>query len=544
MQTFDFIVVGAGSAGCVLADRLSQSGRYSVLVVEAGGGDRRLWIQMPLGYGMTYTDPAVNWCFTAAPDEGLNGREMYWPRGRVVGGSSSINAMAYIRGMPHDFDDWAAAGATGWGWETAQAVFSDLEKTAIYSERCRDSVDGEGPVHVTIPGDRVHPFMGNFLQAAEQIGWDVRRNLNATNWNDIQGGLGVMPATMRDGRRWSCADAFLRPALKRSNVTLITNAVVERLRLDGRRVVGLEMRRRGQLKTIMAAREVIVSAGAVNSPQLLQLSGIGPAAHLQSVGVEVRHGLEEVGRGLQDHLTISYFFRSAVATLNNRLGSTAARSWAGATYLATRRGPLSAPINQCGGFARTSADQPAPDVQIFCNPASYLIRKNGVASIDSEPGYLLCVQPCRPTSRGSVMISAPDPAAPPKIDPNSLSTEEDRRTVVRAGRVLQQLAKAPALAAVTRHAIEPDPDALDDDGLLADFRARSNTGYHPTCTCRMGEDGSNSVLDARLRVHGLGGVRVVDASSFPNVTSGNTNAPTIMLAARAAELILQDAAEA
>ena len=333
----------------------------------------------------------------------------------------------------------------------------------------------------------------------------------------------------------------MRPALRRANVKLVSGALVEKVLLNGQRATGVQYKLGARTSTAHANGEVILSAGAINSPQLLQLSGIGPAELLRGHGIEVRHALAQVGQGLQDHLGISYFYRAAEPTLNNRLGNRAGQMMAGAQYLMTRGGPLSVPVNQISGFVRSEASQTAADLQIYCNPMSYVTDVAGNAGVDPKPGFLLCAQPCRPTSRGEIAITSASPADAPAIRPNSLSTNEDCRTAIRAGRALRKLALTPAIRAVTRERLAPDVTEMSDDALLEDFRERAGTIFHPTSTCRMGADASQSVLDPRLRVHGVACLRVVDASAFPNVTSGNTNAPVMMLAARGADLILEDA---
>lgn len=541
-QTFDFIIVGAGSAGCVLADKLTASGRYKVLLIEAGGTDRRFWIKIPVGYGFTFSNPRVNWRYSAAADPGLNGREAYWPRGKVLGGSSSINAMAYVRGLPHDFDDWEAAGAVGWGWDTVRRSYEALESHDEWHEG-RRRLRGNGPVRVTDLSERMHPFARNFLAAGQEMGWPFLPDMNAAadaGANTLPSeGMGFVRSTVKDGRRWSSADAFLRPAMRRGNLTVVSGALVEKVMTAGRRATGVAYRVKGLPEMALAAREVILSAGAVNSPQLLQLSGIGPAALLKRHGIAVKHDLAQVGRGLQDHLAVSHFFWANTATLNDRLGSLAGQMKAGLQYVLTRKGPLSVPVNQCSGFVRTEGAA-RPDVQVYCNPASYSTRPSCKPQIDRDNGFLLCVQPGRPTSRGQISIQSADPAQPPRIAPNSLSTEEDKATAVRASRLLQALAAAPAIKRVTRERRAPDILDMDDAALLENFRERAGSVFHASCTCRMGKDAAGSVLDARLRVHGVAGLRVIDASAFPNVTSGNTNAPTMMLAVRGAQMVLED----
>jgi choline dehydrogenase len=303
----------------------------------------------------------------------------------------------------------------------------------------------------------------------------------------------------------------------------------------------VQFRLGGVQHIVRANKEVILSAGAINSPQILQLSGIGPAALLQAHCIPVLHDLPEVGKGLQDHLAVSQYYRATEPTLNNILGNGLGRMLAGVRYILTRKGPLSVPVNQISGYVRSSPELEVPDVQVYCNPMSYITHASGAVGVDPAPGFLLCVQPSRPTSRGQVTIASTNPEAPPLIQPNSLSTNEDCETVIKASRLLQQLAQTSAIRAVTKARLQPDISTMDDAALLENFRNRAGTVFHPSCTCRMGHDARDSVLDARLRVHGMEGLRVVDASAFPNVTSGNTNGPTIMLATRAAELILQDA---
>ncbi|CUK27497.1 Alcohol dehydrogenase [acceptor] [Cognatishimia activa] len=530
MERYDYIIAGAGSAGCVLAEALTASGRYKVLLIEAGGSDKRFSIQMPLGYGMTFKDPAVNWCYMAQPDPGLEGREGYWPRGRVIGGSSSINAMAYLQGLPQDFEDWEAAGATGWNWSSVKATYEKLE----VRENSDGTLHGSGPVHLHDAQDRMHPFSARFLDAARQAGWPVQDDLNGA----AREGITRLKCTVKNGRRWSAADAFLRPALKRHNLRVLSNTLIERVIISDGIATGVECARGGQKHQFFANHEVIVSAGAVNSPKLLQLSGIGPSTLLMQHGIEVKRDLPEVGKGLQDHLGISYQFASSEPTLNNRLGRWPGKISAGLQYVLTKRGPLSVPINQVSGFVRSNPKNHA-DIQIYCNPMSYAVRPDGGPAVLPDAGFLLCAQPCRPTSRGEIKIGSADPIAPPEIHPNSLSTNEDCAMAIAACRTVQKLAETPAMKAVTTDG--PDIAGMSDEDMLSDFRQRANSIYHASCTCRMGRTEKDSVTDARLRVHGVAGLRVIDASSFPNVTSGNTGAPVMMLAARGAEMILEDA---
>lgn len=543
-EIYDFIIVGAGSAGCVLAERLTASGRHTVLLIEAGGSDRRFWVKLPVGYAFTFSDPKVNWCYTATPDPGLNLRMAYWPRGKVIGGSSSINAMAYVRGLPHDFDDWATAGAKGWGWDQVHPVFEALECNHEFDASGAPSRRGDGPIAVTDLRREMNPFTRHFLAAARELGWPDSDDMNAAapEGSNLHPGEGLthVRSTVKNGRRWSAADAFLRPAMKRKNLTVLRHAQVEQILTQGKRATGVALRHKDKLRQVQASREVILSAGAVNSPQLLMLSGIGPAAELKQHGIEVRHDLPQVGKGLQDHLAVSHYYWASEPTLNAKLGHRRGQVQAALNYALRRRGPLSVPVNQCSGYARTSGAS-RPDVQIYCNPASYGTLPDGKPYMDRDNGYLLCVQPSRPTSRGEITLASGDPQVPPIIRPNSLSTEEDRATAIGASRLLQDLARTEALGRVTRERRSPDILEMDDAALLENFRNQAGSVFHASCSCRMGRDAKTSVLDHRLRVHGLAGLRVIDASAFPNVTSGNTNAPTLMLAARAAELVLEDA---
>lgn len=533
---FDYIVVGAGSSGCVLASRLSEGGAFSVALLESGGSDARFWVKVPLGYAVNVANPRLNWGYSTAPDDGLNARSISWPRGRLIGGSSSINAMTYIRGLAQDFDDWSQAGATDWDWDTVRTVFDRLETHSEVTPKGRQT-RGDGPVWVSDLSNRMAPFSQTFLDASRDVGHNVIPDLNAGGVD----GIGYYRSTVRDGFRWSSADAFLRSAKRRRNLHIIQHADVTQLTVKDGKVTGVSFFRGGETRQIRARKEVILCAGAINSPKLLQLSGIGPAALLKSRGIPVVRDLPQVGRGLQDHLAISYQFGATKPTLNNQLGGTFGKLLMGAKYLLTRRGPLSVPVNQVGGFVRSDPEIRLPDMQVYFNPASYAMTPSGKPVLDRKPGFQISAQPCRPTSRGRIEIVSSDPHVAPRIQPNSLSTEEDRNAAVQAGKVLQRFAAADSLKAVTTQAKAPDLMKLDDEGLLADFQQRASTVYHPTCTCRMGRDDWTSVLDARLRVHGIAGVRVVDASAFPNITSGNTNAPTMMLAMRAADLILEDA---
>jgi choline dehydrogenase len=533
VDNFDYIIIGAGSAGCVLADRLSAGGRNRVLVLEAGGSDRRFWIKTPIGYGRTFADPKVNWKYQTLPNPGLNGRSIYWPRGRVVGGSSSINALVYCRGMPADFDDWRQMGNVGWGWDDVRPYFERSERRVDAAGHAA----GDEPLDIKDVTPFLHPMRRNWLDAAAELGLPVTDDFNGPHPE----GFGCYQVTIRNGMRRSAADAFLRPALRRANVRLETQAWVSRIRFDRRRAVGVEYVRGGTPQFAAANREVILCAGAVNSPQLLQLSGIGPAATLASAGIAPLLDNAAVGGNLQDHLAVVYSFKSTQPTLNDELHSRTGQLIAGLRYLLARRGPLALSVNQFGGFARANPDGSRPDVQLYFNPVTYGAGDAARTRIevDAFSGFYLCFQPTRPTSVGRIDVAGPDFRLAPQIAPNYLSTEKDAADVMHGAKLLQAIARTRAIRSLILEPLAPDLNALEPEGLLADFRARASTVYHPVGTCRMGRAAGESVVDASLRVHGIERLRVVDASVFPTVTSANTNAPTIMVAQKAADLILQ-----
>ncbi len=502
-------------------------------MLEAGGSDRRFWIKTPIGYGRTFADGAVNWKYQTLPNPGLHGRSIYWPRGRVVGGSSSINALVYCRGMPADFDDWRRMGNVGWGWDDVRPCFERSERRVDAQGRAR----GDGPLDVKDVTPFLHPMRRNWSDAAAELGLGWTEDFNGPQPE----GLGCYQVTIRNGMRRSAADAFLRPALRRGNLRMETRAWVSKIRFDQRRAVGVEYFRGEMRKSAVANREVILCGGAVNSPQLLHLSGIGPAPTLSAAGITTLLDNPLVGGNLQDHLAVVYSFKATQPTLNDELHSTAGKLIAGLRYFLARRGPLALSVNQFGGFARANLQGTRPDVQLYFNPVTY---GTGDATrtrieVDEFSGFYLCFQPTRPTSVGRIDIASPDFRQAPRIAPNYLSTEKDVDDVVHGGRLLQAIARTRAIKTLIREPIAPDLDAMGPAELVADFRARASTVYHPVGTCRMGASAGDSVVDATLRVHGIDRLRVVDASVFPTVTSANTNAPTIMVAQRAADLILK-----
>ena len=536
MQTYDFIIVGSGSAGSVVAERLSASGRFSVLVLEAGGTDRRFYVQMPLGYGKTFFDPAVNWNYRTEPDPGLAGAADHWPRGKVLGGSSSINAMVWIRGAAQDFDDWRDAGNPGWGFDDLLPVFKAIEDNQAGASRWRGT---GGPVHVTDMSSAVHLLTHRYIEAGRQAGLPFNPDFNG----ETQEGVGIYQISTRNGRRMSAARAFLRPAMKRGNVRVETGALATRILLDGSRAVGVEYEQNGRKVSVRAGREVILSAGSINSPQLLQLSGVGPGPLLQSLGIPVALASANVGANLQDHVGINYTYRARVPTLNSILRPWWGKGLVGARYLLAGTGPLSLSINNGGGFFRTDPSRPRPNMQLYFQAFSTVIPRAGERPIlapDPWPGFSIGLSNARPSSRGEIMIRSPDPRDHPRIVANAYSTNHDVEEMLAAVKFVRKIAAQPAIADVIDEEVLPGPSVHSDADLVDDFRRRSGTVYHPCSTCRMGPDPAASVVDPRLRVHGLSGLRVIDASIFPGNITGNTNAASIMTGWKGAQMVLED----
>jgi choline dehydrogenase len=535
-DTFDYVIVGAGTAGCVVASRLAESGA-SVLLLEAGGSDRTIWIQLPIGYGRTFFDKRINWMYDTEPVDGLGGRPSYWPRGKVIGGSGSINAMVHVRGQPHDFDDWRALGNVGWGWDDVLPFFikaedHDLGASAIHG--------AGGPQHVTDISAKAHPLCRRFIAAAGTLGLPFTPDFNGSETE----GVGIYQINTRKGWRASTANEYLRPALKRGGVKLRTGAHATRILFDGKKTTGVEYRRNGQIERAVARCEVILCGGAINSPQLLQLSGVGDAEKLRALGIDPRVNAPAVGQNLQDHLAVSYFYKTSVPTLNDELRPLFGKIKAGLRYMLDRGGPLSMSINQGGGFVRSSPDQQQPNLQLYFTPASYTqtpLSERKLLNPDPFSAVLLSFNSCRPTSLGHLQIRSSDPFDFPLIQPNYLSTEHDQAEARAGNRILRAIANAAPLAEIITEELAPGRHLQSDDALMDDFRKRADTVYHPSSTCMMGSEAPNSVVDARLRVHEIEGLRVVDASVFPTITSGNINAPTVMVAEKGAAMILEDA---
>ena len=529
METFeaDYIVVGAGSAGCVVAARLSEDPAVRVLLLEAGGPDRNPWIHIPLGYGKTMTDKRVNWMYETEPDPNLNGRRVFWPRGKVLGGSSSINGLLYVRGQHEDFAHWRQLGNEGWAWDDVLPYFKRSEQRIGAGD---DAFHGrDGALAVSDLPDR--PALAEaYIQAAMECGIPRTEDFNGAR----QEGVGYYHVTARNGRRSSAAVAFLRPALRRDNLRVVTGALASRVLLSGRRATGVAFTHEGAARTATARREVVLCGGAINSPHLLLLSGIGPGAELQEAGVAVAHDLPGVGKNLQDHFQarITYRCRFPV-TLNDVMMSRWRMLAAGLQYAFARRGPLTISAGQVGIFARTRPELPTPDVQFLLIPFSADRPGEG---LNRFSGFLQNCSQLRPQSRGEILLRSPEPTVYPAIHPNYLATELDRQTLVAGLQLGRRIAARPAM----RHWIEaehlPGAAAQDDAALLEHAKTYGGSIFHPSGTCKMGRD-RLAVVDPQLRVHGLDGLRVADASVMPTVVSGNTNAACIMIGEKAADLL-------
>ncbi|KVL51810.1 GMC family oxidoreductase [Burkholderia territorii] len=532
--SFDYIIVGGGSAGCILADRLSESGRFRVLLLEAGSVDRSIWLRMPLGFAKLFYHRKYNWRYQTAPQQELAGQRVYTPRGKVLGGSGAINAMIYVRGQQQDFDDWAAQGNPGWGWDAVLPWFKRLESHPAGDTEWHG---GSGRIHIT--RDPVHPICESFFDACSALGHRFNPDFNGARLE----GFGVYDINTRDGQRDSSCTAYLHPARKRSNLVVRTDALVERVLFDQyRTAIGVEVRVGGHRLRFAARREVILSAGAVETPKLLQCSGVGDAALLMRHQIPVVHHAPAVGRNLQDHLCASYYFRANRPTVNDEIRGLPRQARAMFQYLCRRTGIFATTV-KAGGFLRTSDAEPVPNMQLYFNPLSYVLPESGgMPRVEPYSGYTIFFSPCRPTSRGTVELTSPDAHDAPRIDPNYLSTEHDRREAIAGSRLVRELAATSGLKRVTSEEVRPAAAVSDDESMLRFFREQSGSVYHLCGSCAMGSDGARTVVNSQLQVHGVTNLRVVDASVFPNITSGNINAPTMMVAEKAANLILAGAA--
>lgn len=531
-ETFDYVIVGAGTAGCVLANRLSADPAVRILLLEAGGADDWIWFHIPVGYLYAQNNPRADWCFKTVPEPGLGGRAINYPRGKVLGGCSSINGMIYMRGQARDYDLWRQMGNPGWSWE----------EVLPYFKRSEDHVDGASEFHGAGGEWRVErqrlswEILDAFRAAAAEVGIPPVEDFNRGD-NE---GCGYFQVNQRRGVRWSASKAFLRPVLHRRNLELRTGALVLRLLLEGRRVVGLAYRRQGEERRVRVRREVLLAAGAIGSPHILELSGIGPGEVLRAHGIEVRHELAGVGENLQDHLQIRTVFKvHGAATLNERVHNPLWKAWMGIEYALFRRGPLSMAPSQLGAFAKSDPAFETANLEYHVQPLS--LDRFG-EPLHPFPAITASVCNLRPTSRGRVHLESPDPATPPAIAPNYLATPEDRRVAADAIRLTRRIMAARAMARYRPEEYRPGADIEGEEELARAAGAIATTIFHPVGTCRMGPEGDRgAVVDPRLRVHGLAGLRVVDASIMPTITSGNTNAPVIMIAEKAADMIREEA---
>jgi len=526
---FDYVIVGAGTAGCVLANRLSADPGVRVLLLEAGGEDDYFWIHVPVGYLYTMNNPRTDWCFTTEPEEGLNGRALAYPRGKVLGGCSSINGMVYMRGQARDYDHWRQLGNVGWGWDDVLPYF----------KRSEDFVHGADEAHGVGGEWRVEEMrlrweiLDAFMAAAEEIGIPRTRDFNRGD-NE---GFGYFHVNQKRGLRLSAAKAFLRPARSRPNLEVLVRAQAERLTLDGKRAVGLEFTLDGAPARATVRGELILAAGAIGSPQLLQVSGIGPGALLDGLGIAVAHELPGVGENLQDHLQIRTVFKVRnTRTLNLRANSLFGRVGMALEFALFRRGPLTMAPSQLGGFAKSDPTRETPNLEYHIQPLS--CDKLG-ARLHPFEAFTASVCNLRPESRGHVRIKSSDPKDAPAIKPNYLSTPADRKIAAEAIRLTRRICAAKALARFAPEEFRPGPAFQSDEELARAAGDIGATIFHPVGTCKMGRD-PMAVVDDRLRLRGVERLRVVDASIMPTITSGNTNAPTIMIAEKAADMIRED----
>lgn len=522
----DYVVVGAGSAGCVMAARLSEDPGTRVVLLEAGGPDTNMWIHIPLGYGKTFADPRVNWKFQTEPEPGANGRSIYWPRGKVLGGSSSINGMVYIRGQHEDFDHWRQLGNAGWSAADVLPYFRRSE----HQMRGGDAWHGsDGPLAVS-DASYSHPICEAFIDSAVSLGFPKNPDFNG----EKQEGVGYQQTTTRNGRRCSTAVGYLHPAMKRPNLQVITHALTERVLFDGKRAVGVAFRENGVARSVRARREVILCGGAIGSPHVLMLSGVGPADHLTDMGVPVVHDLPGVGQCLQDHYAAAVKLRCREKiTFNDVMMNPVRKLAVGVQYLLFRNGPLTMAAGPVALFARTRPELATPDVKISISPFS---SDNPAAGLHKFSGFTVIVYQLRPDSRGEIRLKSADPAAAPAMAPRYLSDPNDQRTVVDGLKLIRRILVQPPFERFTDSEYLPGPAVRTDADLLGYARQYGSTVFHPTSTCRMGGD-RMAVVDAELRVHGLAGLRVVDASVMPTVASGNTNAATIMIGEKAADMV-------
>jgi choline dehydrogenase len=527
---YDYIIIGAGSAGCVLANRLTANGRYTVLLLEAGPKDSNPWIHIPVGYGKLFAAPEVNWMYQSEPEPELRGRRIFTPRGKVLGGSSSINGLVHVRGQREDFDEWARLGNAGWSFEDVLPYFRKSEDFQHGESAYHGS---DGPLSVSDLPDK-HPLCDAFIAAGREEGFPVNDDFNG----ERQEGVGYYHSTARNGRRASCAVAYLRPARKRENLQVHTGAFVTRICFHGRHAHSVEYRVGDKTHSVLAHREILLCGGSLNSPQLLQVSGIGPGSLLTRFGIPVVLDAPGVGEGLQDHFYVRTVWQcTRPITLNDAARTLAGRLAMGLRYALFRRGPLTVSAGYAGAFVKTRPSVSRADVQLYF--INFSTDKMGT-SLHTFPGFTVSVSPLRPDARGSVRVRSADSRDAPSIRYNYLKSADDRQTIVDGLKIVRGLMGTSAMQPYILAEHAPGKRVNTDNEWLDYAREVGGTVYHPTSTCRMGQD-ATAVVDDRLRVRGITGMRVVDASIMPNVVSGNTNAATVMIAEKGADLILADA---
>ncbi|MEM1050236.1 MAG: choline dehydrogenase [Pseudomonadota bacterium] len=525
----DYVIVGAGSAGCVIANRLSADPSVRVVLMEAGGRDWNPWIHIPVGYFKTMHNPSVDWCYRTEPDPGLNGRQLDWPRGKVLGGSSSLNGLLYVRGQPEDYDRWRQMGNPGWAWDDVLPLF----KRAEDQERGADAYHGTGGP-LSVSNMRIQrPICDAWVAAAQEAGYPFNPDYNGAR----QEGVGYFQLNTRNGRRCSTAVAYLKPVRKRPNLQVLTRAPASRIEFDGNRAVGVRyVAADGTENLVRAEAEVIVSSGAIGSPQLLMLSGIGAGDHLSEHGIDVRAESAGVGRNLQDHLQARLVYKCNEPTLNDEVRSLFNQARIALKYALFRAGPMTMAASLATGFMRTGAHVETPDIQFHVQPWSADSPGEGVHPFSA---FTMSVCQLRPESRGEIRLASAQPGDYPKIFPNYLATETDRQTIVAGVKIARDIGDRAPLSTKIASEHAPGDAVQGDDGLLDWVRNTATTIYHPTGTCKMGST-PDSVVDARLRVHGVERLRVADCSIMPEIVSGNTNAPAIMIGEKASDLIVED----